>query len=187
MYDRERLAELIKLDALQFGNFILASGNRATYYLDCRKLTLEGEAANLIADGILDAVAGDLPDCVGGMAIGADPISAAVIVRAWQRQVALKGFIVRKEPKPHGTGKQLEGPVTPGMRALIVEDVITTGGSSLKAIDYAREFGLVVDRLIAIVDRGENSSTVFAEAGVEFQSLFHVNELLGSSSPATRS
>jgi orotate phosphoribosyltransferase len=181
MYDRQRLAELIKRDALQFGDFILASGKRASYYLDCRKLTLDGEAANLIADGILDAVGDDLPDCVGGMAIGADPISASVIVRGWQRQMPLKGFIVRKEPRQHGTGQQVEGPVTPGMRALIVEDVITTGGSSLKAIEYAREFGLVVDRLITIVDRGENSKQVFADVGVEFSALFQVNELVTAS------
>jgi orotate phosphoribosyltransferase len=178
MYDPKRLAELIKRDALQFGDFILASGKRASYYLDCRKLTLDGEAANLIADGILDAVYDDLPDCVGGMAIGADPISAAIIVRSWQRQMPLKGFIVRREPKQHGTGKQVEGPVAAGMRALIVEDVITTGGSSLKAIEYAREFGLLVDRLIAIVDRGENSKQVFAEVGVNFAALFHVNDLV---------
>lgn len=184
MYDRKRLAELIKSDALKFGDFVLASGKRASYYLDCRKLTLDGEAANLIADGILDAVSNDLPDCVGGMAIGADPISAAVIVRGWQRQMPMKGFIVRKEPKQHGTGQQVEGPVKPDMRALIVEDVITTGGSSLKAIEHARDFGLIVDRLITIVDRGDNSQEVFAKVGIQFLSLFHVNELVASAQPS---
>ena len=112
------------------------------------------------------------------MAVGADPISASVIVRGWQQQIPLKGFIVRKEAKQHGTGKQVEGPITPGMRALIVEDVITTGGCSLKAIESAREFGLAVDRLIAIVDRGENSKQVFADVGVEFSALFHVHDLV---------
>jgi orotate phosphoribosyltransferase len=185
MYDRKRLAELIKTDALKFGDFVLASGKRASYYLDCRKLTLDGEAANLIADGILDSIANDLPDCVGGMAVGADPISASVIVRGWQRKLPLKGFIVRKEPKQHGTGQQVEGPVKPEMRALIVEDVITTGGSSIKAIEHAREFGLIVDRLITIVDRGENSLELFAKLGVEFRSLFHVNELVGSAPQPT--
>ncbi len=180
MYDRARLAELIRSEALQFGDFTLASGQKASYYLDCRKLTLDGEAANLIADGILDSVQDSLPDCVGGMAIGADPITASVIVRGWQREIPLKGFMVRKEAKQHGTGKQVEGPVSAGQRALLVEDVITTGGSSLKAIEYARDVGLVVDRLIAIVDRGEDSRSVFANVGVEFFSLFHVNELVGT-------
>ena len=177
MYDAKRLAELIRSDALQFGDFTLASGKKATYYLDCRKLTLNGEAANLIAAGILDAIASDTPDCVGGMAIGADPITAAVITCGWQRGLALKGFIVRKEAKQHGTGRQIEGPVLPGQRALMVEDVITTGGSSLTAIAHAREFGLTVDRLIAIVDRGENSRKIFADVGVQFSALFHVNDL----------
>lgn len=178
MYNRERLIELIKSSALQFGDFTLASGKKASYYLDCRKLTLDGEAANLIAAGILDAVSDSLPDCVGGMAIGADPITAAVITCGWQQGHSLKGFIVRKEAKQHGTGKQVEGPVEPGQTALMVEDVITTGGSSLKAIEHARNDGLKVDRLIAIVDRGETSREIFAEVDVEFSALFHVSELL---------
>jgi len=140
-------------------------------------LTLDGEAANLIAAGIIESFAGNVPDCVGGMAIGADPITAAVITVAWQAGIPLRGFIVRKEAKAHGTGQQVEGPVASGQRALMVEDVITTGGSSLTAIEHARNFGLQVDRLIAIVDRGENSRQIFADVGVEFSALFHVNEL----------
>ena len=177
MYDKTRLLELIQNNALQFGDFTLASGQKATYYLDCRRLTLDAEGANLIAAGILDAIGDDIPDCVGGMAIGADPITAAVITCGWQRGLGLKGFIVRKEAKQHGTGKQLEGPVVPGQRALIVEDVITTGGSSIKAIEYARDYGLIVDRLITIIDRGESSARIFADVQVEFQALFHVAEL----------
>ena len=114
-------------NALKFGDFTLASGKKASYYLDCRKLTLDSEAANVIAQGILETLADDLPDCVGGMAIGADPITAAVITCAWQQKNPLKGFIVRKEAKQHGTGQQVEGPVEPGQRAVMVEDVITTG------------------------------------------------------------
>lgn len=178
MYNQTRLAELIKQRALQFGDFTLASGKKANYYLDCRKLTLDGEGANLIAAGILQNMSDAPPDCVGGMAIGADPITAAVITCGWQRGIRLNGFIVRKEAKQHGTGKQVEGPVLAGQRALIVEDVITTGGSSLAAIQFARDFGLVVDRLIAVVDRGDRSASVFEEVGVKFTALFHVSELL---------
>jgi orotate phosphoribosyltransferase len=181
MYHREKLAELIKQDALQFGDFTLASGKKANYYLDCRKITLDGEGANLIAAGVLDILADDLPDCVGGMAIGADPMTGAVITCGWQRGVPLKGFIVRKEAKQHGTGKQLEGPVVAGQRGVMLEDVITTGGSSLRAIELARDYGLTIDRIIAIVDRGERSAEVFAEVGVRFHSLFHVNELVAPS------
>ena len=125
--------DLIREHALKFGDFTLASGKKASYYLDCRKLTLDSEGANVIAAGILDAIGDDLPDAVGGMAIGADPITAAVITCDWQQNKPLKGFIVRKEAKAHGTGQQVEGPVESGQRAIMVEDVITTGGSSLKA------------------------------------------------------
>ena len=118
-----------------------------------------------------------MPDAVGGMAIGADPITAAVIACSWQQGKPLKGFIVRKEAKQHGTGKQVEGPVEPGQRAVMMEDVITTGGSSLRAIEHAREFGLVVDRIVAIVDRGDDSAGIFKEVGVEFHSLLHVSDL----------
>lgn len=177
MYDRQRLIELVKEHALRFGDFTLASGKKATYYLDCRKLTLDSEGANVIAAGILDSLKNSFPDAVGGMAIGADPITAAVIVCAWQQDQPLKGFIVRKEAKAHGTGQQVEGPVEPGQTAVMLEDVITTGGSSLRAIEYAREFGLKVDRIITIVDRGENSAEIFANVGVKFTALVHVSEL----------
>ncbi len=177
MYDRQRLIELVKQHALRFGDFTLASGKKATYYLDCRKLTLDSEGANVIAAGILEAIGDDFPDAVGGMAIGADPITAAVITCAWQQNKPLKGFIVRKEAKGHGTGQQVEGPVEAGLSAVMMEDVVTTGGSSLKAIEHAREFGLKVDRIFAIVDRGENSAAIFADVGVKFQSLLHVSDL----------
>ena len=134
MYDQHRLLQLIRDTALQFGDFTLASGKKATYYLDCRRLTLNGEGANLIAAGMLELLESDLPECVGGMAIGADPITAAIITCAWQRGIAMNGFIVRKEAKQHGTGQQVEGPVNAGQRGVMVEDVITTGGSSLRAI-----------------------------------------------------
>jgi len=177
LYDRQKLIELVHEKALEFGDFTLASGQKASFYLDCRRLTLDGQAANLIAEGILELINEDMPDAVGGMAIGADPITAAVITRAWQHGHDLRGFIVRKEAKVHGTGKQVEGPVAAGDRVVILEDVITTGGSSLKAIQHARDFGLIVDRLITIVDRGENSAAVFKEVEVDFKTLLHVNDL----------
>ena len=177
MFDRQRLIELIRRDALRFGEFTLASGKQASYYLDCRKVTLDSEGANVIAQGILEAIADDPPEAVGGMALGADPITAAVITCAWQQSLPLKGFLVRKEPKGHGLGQQVEGPVEAGQRVLMVEDVITTGGSSLRAIEAARQFGLEVDRLIAVVDRGETSAATFAEVGVACSSLLHVSDL----------
>jgi len=120
LYDRDRLIQLVKDHALKFGDFTLASGKKASFYLDCRKLTLDGESANVIAAGMLDVMGDDLPDAVGGMAIGADPISAAVITVAWQQQKNIKGFIVRKQAKEHGTQQMVEGPVESGQRVVIV-------------------------------------------------------------------
>ena len=177
MYDRTQLLELLHENALKYGDFTLASGQKATFYLDCRCLTLSGQSANLIAEGILEKLQDDMPDAVGGMAIGADPITAAVITRAWQQSNPLRGFIVRKEAKEHGTGRQVEGPVKPGDRVVMLEDVITTGGSSLRAIERAREFGLIVDRLITIVDRGSKSASVFDAVDVRFDSLFDLSDI----------
>ena len=141
-YDRQQLIELIRQHALQFGDFTLASGKRASFYLDCRKLTLHPQGANQIGAGMLQLLADQPVQAIGGMAIGADPITAATITLAGQRDLELLGFIVRKEAKQHGTGRQVEGPVLPGMSAVIVEDVVTSGGSAMKAVDAAREFGL---------------------------------------------
>lgn len=177
VYDKSKLIELIHRDALKFGEFRLASGQKANFYLDCRKLTLNGEGANLVAAGILEELAENWPDAVGGMAIGADPITAAVITCAWQQGRDLRGFIVRKDAKEHGTGQRVEGPVGPGDQVVIVEDVITTGGSSLKAIEYAQEFGLIVDRVIAIVDRQCGGEEKFADIGIPLTSLVRLSEL----------
>jgi orotate phosphoribosyltransferase len=177
-YDRDALLELIRTEALQRGDFTLASGKKASYYLDCRKITLHPKGANVIAAGMLDAIesAGTLPDAVGGMAIGADPITASIITLAGQRDLPLKGFMVRKEPKGHGTGKQVEGPVAPGQRVVIVEDVITSGGSALKAVEAAQEFGLVVERVVAIIDRLAGGEAAFRAKGLPLITLTTIRD-----------
>lgn len=177
MYDKTQLIELIQKHALKFGDFTLSSGKKAKFYLDCRKLTLTGEGANLIAEGILEKLDGDLPDTVGGMAIGADPITAAVVTVAFQQGYDLRGFIVRKESKAHGTGQDVEGPVKEGDTAVIVEDTVTTGGSSLKAIEKAREFGLQVTSVISVVDRNEGAHELFEAHNIPYQSLVSIEEL----------
>ncbi len=176
-YDQQRLIELVKQLALRTGQFTLASGESATYYLDCRKLTLNGEGANLVAAGMLDLMLPDMPDAVGGMAIGADPITAAVIALAYQRGYQLSGFIVRKEAKTHGTGQQVEGPVEPGQTAIVVEDVATSGASCLAAAERAREFGMTVHRALAIVDRQAGATERLAAADIELQSLLNIGQL----------
>ncbi len=140
MYDKQTLIELVCARALKFGEFTLASGKKASYYLDGKQVTLDSVGAKLVAEGILDLLADHLPlpKAVGGMSIGADPITAAVITMAGVRGIPLLGFMVRKESKGHGTKRFIEGPVQPGDAVVIVEDVVTTGGSSLEAIAALR-------------------------------------------------
>ena len=118
----------------------------------------------------------DMPDAVGGMAIGADPITAGIITIAGQQGTPLKGFIVRKEEKQHGAGRMVEGPVEPGDSAVIVEDVVTTGGGSLKAIQHAEAFGLKIKGVVAIIDRLEGGSQAFADAGYELRTLLTIRD-----------
>lgn len=176
MYDRAALIEQVRKNALKFGDFTLASGKKATYYLDGKQVTLDSEGARLIGNGILDVLAGEMPVAVGGMSIGADPITAAVVTLAGVRGLPLKGFMVRKEAKGHGTNRFIEGPVKPGDRVAIVEDVVTTGGSSILAIERCREFGLIVDRVVAIIDRMEGGREAFAKLGVPFESLLSIRD-----------
>jgi orotate phosphoribosyltransferase len=176
MYNRDALQSLIREKALKFGHFTLASGKRATFYLDCRQVTLDAQGARLIGEGMLDLVADDLPDLVGGMAIGADPITAAMLTLAGMRGQALRGVMVRKEPKQHGTGKLVEGPFREGESIVIVEDVVTTGGSSLLAIERCEAVGLKVRRVLAIIDRLEGGREAFAAKGYELATLFTIQD-----------
>lgn len=176
MYDAQALVAAIREKALKFGDFTLASGKKAKYYLDGKQVTLDAEGARLIAEGILDLLAEDMPEAVGGMSIGADPITAAVVTMSALRGTPLRGFMVRKEPKGHGTNRFIEGPVQPGQRAVIVEDVVTTGGSSLKAIERVEEFGMKVAGVIAIVDRMEGGREAFESRGYRLRSLLTIRD-----------
>ncbi len=137
MYNRQRLIELFQQRALKFGEFRLASGNTSNYYLDGKQVTLHAEGLRLVSEGVLSLLDGVACDAVGGMSIGADPIIGGVLATAAVQGRDLKGFLVRKEAKGHGTKKFLEGPVEPGQKVIIIDDVITTGGSSIQAIERA--------------------------------------------------
>jgi orotate phosphoribosyltransferase len=176
MYDREALKILVREKALKFGDFTLASGKKAKYYLDCRQITLDAQGARLVGEGMLDLLSADLPDLVGGMAIGADPITAAVLTLAGIRGLPLRGVMVRKEAKQHGTGRLVEGPFREGESIAIVEDVVTTGGSSLSAIERCEAVGLRVTRVLALIDRLEGGREAFAERGYELTTLFTIRD-----------
>ena len=178
MYDKELLKSLILEKALKFGDFTLASGKKATFYLDCRQITPDSVGAKLIGEGILEFFqhADTTPQAVGGMVIGADPITAAVITVAAYQNIPLKGFMVRKQSKGHGTDQFVEGPVAAGDRVVIVEDVVTTGGSSLEAIERVEALGVTVEGVIAIIDRLEGGREAFEAKGYPFRSLFTVRD-----------
>jgi orotate phosphoribosyltransferase len=177
VYDRDALITLIRERALRFGTFTLASGKKAEYYLDGKQVTLDPTGARLVAEGILDTFDPQaMPDAVGGMSVGADPITAAVVTMSAIRGTPVAGFMVRKEPKGHGTNQYVEGPVRPGQRVVILEDVVTTGGSSLLAIERAEQFGLKVSQVMAIVDRMEGGAEAFARGGYKFSSLLTIRD-----------
>jgi orotate phosphoribosyltransferase len=173
------LVSLIGTKALKRGTFRLASGREASFYLDAKQVVLDARGSMLVGRAILEKLKalGPLPDAVGGMSIGADPITSAVVTMAGVEGLPLKGFMVRKESKDHGTKKYIEGPVAPGQRVVIVEDVTTTGGSSLLAIDRAQEFGLVVERVVTVIDRLAGAQAAFAARGIPLESLVTIRDL----------
>jgi orotate phosphoribosyltransferase len=177
VYDKQALIDLVREKALKFGEFTLASGKKANFYLDGKQITLDSIGAKMIAEGMLDLIGEPLPKAVGGMAIGADPITAAIITIAGVRGLPLKGILVRKEAKGHGTERYIEGPVSPGDDVVIVEDVVTTGGSSLLAIDRVEAFGLKVTHVIAIIDRLAGGGQAFHDRGYKFSSLLTIRDL----------
>jgi len=177
VYDNQALVALVRQKALKFGTFMLASGKQSTYYLDGKQVTLDPAGARLVAEGILDLLdPANMPAAIGGMSIGADPITAAVVTMSAVRGTPIAGFMVRKQGKGHGTDQFIEGPVRPGDAVVIVEDVVTTGGSSLEAIQRAKDFGLTVTRVIAIVDRMEGGAEAFAREGYPFSSLLTIRD-----------
>jgi len=177
MFDRQALIDLVRDRALSLGEFTLASGKKSSYYLDCRRVTLDALGARLVAEGMLELLADDMPELVGGMAIGADPITGAILALAGVRSLALRGVMVRKEPKGHGTGRYVEGTFREGEEVVIIEDTVTTGGSSLLAIERCEAVGLKVRRVLAIADRLEGGAEAFAQRGYQLTPLLTIRDL----------
>ncbi|MEA2632382.1 MAG: orotate phosphoribosyltransferase [Chloroflexota bacterium] len=179
LYDRSRLIALLKRDALKTGSFTLASGRSSHYYVDGRKVTLSAEGAALIGAGVLDLL-DERPEveAVGGLTLGADPIVGATLAVAGARgRDGLRGFLVRKEAKSHGTGNLVEGPLEPGATVAIVDDVATTGDSAFRAADAAAAMGCTVACVIVVLDRLEGAADAFASRGIVFRSLLTIRDL----------
>lgn len=155
---KKRLAEIILEKSFQYRDnppFTLASGKTSNYYFNCKTTTMDPEGMCLIGNIIFDIIGDAEISAAGGLTLGADPIANALSLISYQKKKPIKSFVVRKDIKDHGTMKAVEGNVTTGERVVIIDDVITTGGSTITAIEIAREAGLIVDRVIALVDREE--------------------------------
>jgi orotate phosphoribosyltransferase len=163
--EREQLRVLLKAESLIFGDFTLASGKKSTFYFDSKRTTLRSDGAWLTAREILRLIREHRleADAIGGLTLGADPIVCPVAALSHAEGPKLRAFIVRKEAKEHGTGRQIEGNLPKGSRVIIVDDVVTTAGSTMKAIEAAEGEGHTVVAVICLVDREEGGAAKLAK------------------------
>ena len=175
---KEKLLTLLAKQAYRFGDFSLASGKKSSHYVNCKPVTLSGEGLLSISTLFLKQI--DEKDSgVAGLTLGADPLVSGVVMLAAQSGIDLSGLIVRKEAKGHGTGAWMEGPLPPkGSVITVLEDVVTTGGSSLKAVEKLRTQGYLVNRVLAIVDREEGGKNAMSKANLDLNSLFFLKEIV---------
>ena len=175
MNDRETLLAQIKDKAVVHGRVVLSSGKEADYYVDLRRVTLDGEASPLVGSVLLDVTAELDYDAVGGLTLGADPVATAMLHAASARGRRLDSFVVRKSEKQHGLQRRIEGPDVAGRRVLAVEDTSTTGGSVMTAVDALREAGAEVVAVVVIVDRGARSAV--EAQGLPYLAAYELTDL----------
>jgi orotate phosphoribosyltransferase len=173
--DRDELLHVIKDKAVVHGDFVLSSGQRATWYIDLRRVLLSGEAAPLAGRVMLAATADLEYEAVGGLTLGADPVAAAMMHAAAAQGRVLDAFVVRKAGKAHGLQRQIEGPDVAGRKVLAVEDTSTTGASVLAAVDALREAGAQVVGVAVIVERGARDRVT--ERGLPFRAAYDIGDL----------
>ena len=175
--DRARLLEIIKEKAIVHGRVTLSSGRQADYYVDLRRVTLDGEAAPLVGRVMRDLTADLTFDAVGGLTLGADPVATSMLHAAAARGERLDAFVVRKAGKAHGLQQRIEGPSVAGRRVLVVEDPTTTGASPLEAATAAQDAGATVVAVATIADRATGAAERFAAAGFDYRSVFSLEDL----------
>jgi orotate phosphoribosyltransferase len=177
---KDELFQIVKRLSFKTGDFLLASGQRSNYYVDCRLSTLDGRGAYLIGHLFYDLLESLNIDAVGGMTLGADPMISSVIYRSAEVGRPIPGFIVRKEAKGHGAARQIEGHIAPWMRVALVEDVVTTGGSTLKAIEAIQTAYPTVQivQVLSIIDRKAGGAEAFSRLQIPFQALYNVQAFL---------
>ena len=175
MSDRAELLDVIKAKAVIHGDVVLSSGQRAAWYIDLRRVLLDGSAAPLAGRVMLEATADLAYDAVGGLTLGADPVAAAMMHAAAAQGRHLDAFVVRKAEKAHGLQRRIEGPDVAGRRVLAVEDTSTTGSSVLTAVDALQEAGAEVVGVAVIVDRGAGDAV--RAAGLDLRTAFTLTDL----------
>jgi orotate phosphoribosyltransferase len=179
MTDQEALRALLLERSVRHGDFVLASGQRSTYYIDCRLTTMSARGQRLIGTLGLAAITakGWRPTAVGGLTMGADPVSYAIASASADQAAEIDAFSVRKQAKAHGTGRLIEGNFAAGQPVVVIEDVITSGGSALKAIEAIVAAGGTVLGVLAVVDRQQGGTAKINESGYDVVSLTTTTEL----------
>ena len=184
LQDKDKLFDLLYTKAFcqsPLPEFKLTSGQLSHFFLDCKKVSLDPQGAFLIGEAIFERIKSLPVEGVGGMTLGADPIATAVSVISYIKQKPIPGFIVRKERKQHGSGQQVEGSLLSGANLVVVEDVVTTGGSTISTINILRSEGYTILKVIALVDRLEGGNEKIAAEGVPFEALYTMNDFKNAS------
>ncbi|HRN89056.1 MAG TPA: orotate phosphoribosyltransferase [Hyphomicrobium sp.] len=176
---RARLYEIVRTKSFVKGHVVLASGKESDHYFDMKPTMFDPEGAELLAELIYARIAETDADIVGGLEMGAVPLITPVSIAGRREGRALPGFFVRKTVKDHGTKKLIDGlSDVSGKRVAIVEDVTTTGGSAMKAVEALKAAGADIVLVISILDREEGADKLYADAGIPFQSLFKASDFL---------
>lgn len=180
MTDRDQLVRMLATRSARRGNFTLASGRQSTLYIDARLTTMTPDGQRLIGRLGLQAIAAANwdADAIGGLTLGADPIAYAICHSSADTSHPLRAFTVRKEPKAYGAGKQVEGPLAAGDKVVIVEDVITTGGSATRAVEAVRIAGALPVGILALVDREEGGREALESLGIDVHALATASDII---------
>jgi orotate phosphoribosyltransferase len=176
--DRDLLREMLLERSMRFGEFVLSSGATSNYYIDVRKTSLHPEGLKLISKLFYEVIKDDNVTAVGGLTLGADPLVAGLMLHSATQGRPLDGFLVRRTTKDHGTRGNVEGNLAGHKRVAILDDVITSGESSLIAAEAAESYKAQIVRVLTVVDRAQGAGHIFQQRGLPFTSLFTIEELL---------
>ena len=177
--DKIKLLEILKKEAFFKGKFILSSGKESSFYLDARLVTLSAPGAYLTGRILLEMVKNDSLDAIGGPTLGADPMVGAVASLSFQASRPIPTFIIRKTPKAHGKGQQIEGPaLKEGSTVVIIDDVATTGKAFVESIEVLQKMNVKIKKAICIIDRGEGAREALAKYNVPMESIFTIDQFL---------